>query len=202
MQAMALYRTSIGKKVIMALSGIVWIGYVVMHMYGNLKAFNGPEYFDAYAEGLRSLGAPVFGHLHLLTVARIIFVVSIAVHIWAALSLYRQALRARPYSYATSRVVQANYASRTMRYGGIVIAFFLLFHLAQLTWGVQGVHSEFIRGEAYHNLVPTWRTAFSFRPSSIPSAVTGSGAAAGWRPWGSTTLQAPVWFTSLAAWLR
>ena len=158
MQAMALYRTSIGKKVIMALSGVIWIGYVVMHMYGNLKAFSGQLYFDAYAEGLRSLGAPVFGHLHLLTIARIVFVLSIVVHVWAALSLYRQAVRARPDSYATARVVQANYASRTMRYGGIVIALFLLFHLAQLTWGVQSVHNEFVRGDAYHNLVAAFQS--------------------------------------------
>ena len=158
MQAMALYRTSIGKKVIMALSGVIWIGYVVMHMYGNLKAFSGQLYFDAYAEGLRSLGAPVFGHLHLLTIARIVFVLSIVVHVWAALSLYRQAVRARPDSYAMARVVQANYASRTMRYGGIVIALFLLFHLAQLTWGVQSVHNEFVRGDAYHNLVAAFQS--------------------------------------------
>ena len=158
MQAMALYRTSIGKKVIMAVSGVIWIGYVVMHMYGNLKAFGGEVYFNAYAEGLRSLGAPVFGHLHLLTLARIVFVLSIVLHVWAALSLYRQAARARPDRYATRRVVQANYASRTMRYGGVVIALFLVFHLAQLTWGVPAVHSEFIRGSAYRNLLAAFQS--------------------------------------------
>lgn len=158
MQAMAIYQTTIGRKVIMALSGVVWIGYVVAHMYGNLKAFGGAAYFNEYAEGLRHLGAPIFGHLHLLTIARILFVVSIAVHVWAAWTLYRQAARARPQSYANLRVVQADYASRTMRYGGVVIALFILFHLAQLTWGIQGVHSDFVRGDAYHNLIGAFQS--------------------------------------------
>jgi succinate dehydrogenase / fumarate reductase cytochrome b subunit len=157
-QAMALYRTSIGKKVIMALTGVIWISYVVVHMYGNLKVFVGPVYFNEYAEELRYLGRPIFGHLHLLTIARIVFVVSILLHIWAALSLYRQAAKARPQSYANYRVVQADYASRTMRYGGIVIALFLLFHLAQLTWGVEAVSGEFIHGDPYHNLVSVFQS--------------------------------------------
>lgn len=153
MQAIAIYRSSIGKKVIMALTGVIWIGYVILHMYGNLKAFLGPEAYNAYAEGLREFGGPIFGHLHFLIIARIVFVVSIVLHVWAAMSLYRQAVVARPSSYATRRVVQADYASRTMRYGGIVIALFLLFHLAQLTWGIEAVNEEFILGDPYHNLV-------------------------------------------------
>ena len=158
MQAAALYRTSIGKKAIMAVSGVIWIGYVVMHMYGNLKAFWGEEAFNHYAEGLREMGAPIFGHLHLLTVARILFVVSIVVHVWAAYTLYRQARLARPQNYATRRVVQANYASITMRYGGVVILLFLLLHLMQLTWGVSAVHGEFIPGQPYHNLVTNFQS--------------------------------------------
>ena len=153
MQAAALYRSSIGKKAIMAVTGLVWVGYVALHMYGNLKAFQGAAYFNEYAEGLRHIGAPVFGHLHLLTVARIVLVASIGAHIWAAWSLYTQARAARPSSYASRRVVQANYAALTMRYGAIVIVLFVLFHLAHLTWGTPGIHSDYIRGEAYHNLV-------------------------------------------------
>lgn len=158
MQAAALYRTSIGKKAIMAVSGVIWIGYVVMHMYGNLKAFLGEAAFNHYAEGLREMGAPIFGHLHLLTVARILFVVSIVLHVWAALSLTQQARQARPQNYATRRVVQANYASVTMRYGGVVILLFLLLHLMQLTWGVSAVHGDFIPGQPYHNLVTNFQS--------------------------------------------
>ena len=61
--ALTLYRSSIGKKAIMAVSGLIGIGFLVLHMYGNLKIFEGPEYFNSYAAGLRSLGAPIFGHL-------------------------------------------------------------------------------------------------------------------------------------------
>jgi succinate dehydrogenase / fumarate reductase, cytochrome b subunit len=153
MQAVAIYRSSIGKKALMALTGLVWIGYVVAHMYGNLKAFQGSEHFNEYAEGLRYLGAPIFGYLHLLTVARIGLVAAILIHIWAAWSLYVMAREARPTSYASRRVVQANYASVTMRYGGVVILLFVIFHLAHLTWGISPVHPDYIRGDAYHNLI-------------------------------------------------
>lgn len=153
MQAMALYRTTIGKKAIMALTGAIWIGYVVVHMYGNLKVFSGAVYFNEYAEGLRTLGAPVFGHLHLLFIARVVLVATLIAHVWAAFSLYQQARRARPTDYAMLRVVQANYPSLTMRYGGVFILLFIVYHLMHLTWGAQLVHSDFIRGDAYHNLV-------------------------------------------------
>ncbi len=163
MQAVALYRTSIGKKAVMAVTGLIWIGYVVMHMYGNLKAFQGPVYFNEYAEGLRELGAPVFGHLHLLTIARIVLLVSIVLHVWSAWSLYQQARYARPFGYAERKVVQANYASLTMRLGGTVILLFIIYHLMHLTWGVPLVHPDFVRGDPYHNLV----TGFQFVPAAI-----------------------------------
>jgi len=153
MQAVALYRSSIGKKALMALTGLIWIGYVVLHMYGNLKAFQGSEHFNTYAESLRDIGSPVFGHLHLLTIARIVLIAALLIHIWAAWSLFVMARSARPNSYASRRTVQANYASVTMRYGAVVILFFIIFHLAQLTWGVPGVSNDFVRGDAYHNLL-------------------------------------------------
>jgi succinate dehydrogenase / fumarate reductase cytochrome b subunit len=137
----------------MAITGLVWIGYVIMHMYGNLKVFNGPEAFNHYAEGLRTLGAPVFGYLHLLTVARVGLIVALVVHIWAAYTLWNQARAARPTSYIVQRVVQANYPSMTMRYGGTAILLYVIFHLMQLTWGTPVVHGDFVRGDPYHNLV-------------------------------------------------
>ncbi len=158
MQAVALYRSSIGKKALMALTGLIWIGYVVVHMYGNLKVFTGSEHFNEYAEGLRVIGAPIFGPLHLLTIARIGLIAAIVVHIWAAYSLFQQAREARPASYASRRVVQANYASLTMRYGGTLILLFIIFHLVHLTWGISPVHSDYIRGNAYHNLIVGFRS--------------------------------------------
>lgn len=159
MQAAAvLYRTTIGKKAIMAVTGLIWIGFVILHMYGNLKAFQGREVFDHYAEGLRTLGDPVFGYLHLLTLARIVLVVAIVLHVWAAYTLWQQARQARPANYATRRIVQANYASLTMRWGGATILLFVLFHLAQLTWGTPVISPEFVRGAAYDNLLASFRS--------------------------------------------
>ena len=157
-QAAVLYRSSVGKKAIMAVTGFIWIGYVILHMYGNLKAFQGMEAFNHYAEGLRTLGSPIFGYLHLLTLARIILVAAIVLHIWAAYSLFLQARQARPVTYATKRVVQASYASRFMRLGGVVLLLFILFHLAQLTWGVPVLNSAFERGNPYGNLVAAFQS--------------------------------------------
>ncbi len=150
MAVMTLTRSSIGKKVIMAVTGVIWVGFLFFHMYGNLKVFQGAEYFNHYAESLRSLGAPVFSHLHLLTLLRIVVTGAVGLHVWAALSLYNAARTARPQSYEMKKIVAANYASITMRYGGVVIFLFILYHLAQFTWGWLG---HFTRGLAYENLV-------------------------------------------------
>ena len=159
MQAVAIYQSTIGKKTVMAITGLMWIGFVVFHMYGNLKVFEGPEYFNAYAEGLREVGTPIFGHLHLLTVARLGLVAAFVLHVWSAWSLTQQARRARPQKYAMSRKVQANYATLTIRWGGLVIFLFVLYHLAHFTWGVPGIHNDFIHGDPYHNLVSGFQSA-------------------------------------------
>ena len=148
-----LFRSSIGKKVIMSVTGLIWIGYLLLHMYGNLKAFGGPEVYNHYAESLRLLGEPLLGIGHALFSARVIFVVSIALHIWAAISLKVMAVRARPQNYDTYRIMEANYATVTMRWGGAVIAAFLLYHVAHFTWGARFLQPDFTRGEPYQNLV-------------------------------------------------
>lgn len=146
-------RTTIGKKVIMAVTGLIWVGYVVVHMYGNLKLFMGQEYFNVYAEGLRTLGAPVFGHGHLLFIARIGLIGSLLLHVWAAVALTARARAARPRGYELKKSVQATFASLYMRWGGVAILFFILYHLAHLTWGVPGLSSSFVRGDPYSNVV-------------------------------------------------
>jgi succinate dehydrogenase / fumarate reductase cytochrome b subunit len=150
---LGLANSSIGKKVIMAVTGLVWIGFVAFHMYGNLKIFGGAEYFNEYSAGLRTLGEPLFGHTHLLWVARFVLVAAIVLHVWAAVSLYQRARTARPRNYEMHRTLQANYAAITIRYGGAVIFFFVLYHLMHLTWGVPVIHNEFHHGDAYHNVV-------------------------------------------------
>lgn len=150
---LTLYRSSIGKKVIMALTGLIGIGYVVMHMYGNLKAFLGRDYFNAYAEGLRELGAPIFGHAHLLWIARLVLLAAVVLHVWAAWSLYREAEQARSTKYVKHVKLQANLAALYMRLGGVVLLVFIVIHLMHITWGVPGIHPDFIWEDAYHNLV-------------------------------------------------
>ena len=163
MQVLALPRTSIGKKVIMALSGIIWVGFIAIHMYGNTHAFQGRDEFNHYAHFLRTMGEPIFGYGQLLFLARVVFIVSIALHIWAAFTLYQQARHARPANYAVKRVVQANYAVRFIRLGGVVLAFFLLYHLAHFTWGVPLVHPTFVREDPYGNLI----AGFQFLPNVL-----------------------------------
>ncbi|MEM7034032.1 MAG: succinate dehydrogenase cytochrome b subunit [Chloroflexota bacterium] len=148
---MTLYQSTIGKKVIMAVTGLMLIGFVFFHMYGNLKVFSGPEVFNAYAEGLRTVGYPIFGKLHLLTIARIGLLGAFGLHIWSAIELSRQRQISRPIGYADRKNLKSNYAALTIRWGGTVIALFVIYHLLHLTFGV--VHPDFDGHNAYHNVV-------------------------------------------------
>lgn len=153
MAVMTLTRSTIGKKVIMAVTGLIWVGYVVVHMYGNLKVFFGADYFNTYAEGLRVFGEPILGPLHFLLIARTVLIASLLAHIWAAVTLTRQAQIARPQRYIVTKRVEADYAALTMRWGGMAIFFFIVYHLAHLTWGFSVLNTDYLRGDAYHNLV-------------------------------------------------
>lgn len=148
-----MWRSSIGKKIIMAGSGLVWIGYLLLHMYGNLKVFAGPEAFNHYAESLRTLGEPFVGHGHALMLVRIVLTLSILVHVWAALALTRIARKARPVGYAKFQQASGNHATVTMRWGGLVLALFILYHLAHLTWNVPALTGEFETGNTFDKLV-------------------------------------------------
>lgn len=147
----SIYRTSVGKKAIMAISGVVLFGFVLGHMAGNLKVFAGAEAFNHYAEGLREIGEPFVPRTGLLWVARIALLAAVGAHIVSAVALVRQARRARPDGYLERRRVQQSYASRTMRWGGVIILLYVIYHLMHLTFG--NAHPDFVRGDAYHNLV-------------------------------------------------
>ena len=112
MQVALLPRSSIAKKALMAVTGAVWIGYLALHMWGNLHIFQGQAEFNHYAEFLREVGEPVFSYAQVLWVIRIVIVFSLVAHMWSAWDLYQQARHARSSNYAVKRVVQANYASR------------------------------------------------------------------------------------------
>src|SRR3712207_6086690 len=97
---LGLYRSSIGKKVVMALTGLILTAFVVVHMVGNLKAFQGPEKLNAYGVFLREVGGPVFGHEQLLWIVRLVLLASVVLHIIAAIQLAHGELAARPVRYA------------------------------------------------------------------------------------------------------
>lgn len=144
--------SAVGKKWIMAISGIALIGFVLAHAFGNLKVYFGAEQLDHYAESLRTLFYPIIPRTWTLWAMRIGLIVAFAAHIWAAVSLTRMNQIARPSKYASPRhYIAANFASRTMRWTGIIVGLYVLFHLADLTWGF--ANPDFVRGDVYENLV-------------------------------------------------
>jgi len=159
--ALTLYQTTIGKKVVMAVTGLVLIGYVILHMLGNLKVFQGPQKMNEYAVFLRAAGAPLFFHEQGLWMIRMVLLASVVLHVWAAYQLTRLDWNGRPVRYAVKRTVAASYASRTMRWGGVIILLFIVYHVLHLTTGT--VHQSFREGDVYRNVV----TGFQFVPASI-----------------------------------
>lgn len=150
---MTLWDSTVGRKIVMASTGVVLILFVIGHMVGNLKVYMGPEAFNHYAEGLRTFGAPFFGRMQLLWLIRVFLLVMVVLHVWAAISLALRSRKARPVDY---RKYQANelvfsYASRTMLWGGILLFVFVIYHLLHFTTG--DVHPQFVAANAYHNFV-------------------------------------------------
>ena len=145
------YYSSIGKKVIMALSGVVLFGFVTAHMVGNLKIYQGPEKINVYSEFLREVGAPVFGAGELLWIARIVLLVSVALHIITAVQLTRENRNARRDGYRLKQHIEASYAARTMIWSGPILALFVIYHILHLTTG--SMHPSFNPEDAYRNLV-------------------------------------------------
>lgn len=149
------YRSAIGKKAVMAVTGLILFGFVLGHMAGNLKAFLGAGAFNHYAEWLRSVGEPAVPHGGLLWVARAVLLVAVVLHIHAATTLTLAARRARPVSYARREAVQVDYAARTMRWGGVILLLYVIYHLLHFTFG--SAHPDFVPGDPYHNLVTAFR---------------------------------------------
>lgn len=139
--ALTLYNTMIGKKVIMAVTGFMLFGYLVLHWFGNLKLFAGAEAMNAYGIGLRELGYPILGHEQALWLVRIILGAALILHIWAAFQLTRLDLASRPVGYAQRRPQTSSYAARTMRWGGVILGLFIIYHILHLTTGT--VHPKF-----------------------------------------------------------
>jgi succinate dehydrogenase / fumarate reductase cytochrome b subunit len=152
---LAFWRSAVGKKWAMALSGIALLGYVLAHMIGNLKVFLGADHINDYAEWLRDLGEPVFPRTWVLWALRVGLLAAFVIHIVAAYQLTRINMHARGQRSQSKRdYAAANFASRTMRWTGVIILLFLIFHLLDLTWGE--VNPDFVEGNPYNNLFATF----------------------------------------------
>jgi succinate dehydrogenase / fumarate reductase, cytochrome b subunit len=146
-----LYSTAVGKKYAMAITGLIGVGYVIVHLIGNLKAYLGPEEIDHYGEFLRELLVPLLPRTVALWTLRLVLIGALALHLHAAYTLTLINRRARPDRYQSPRdYIAASFASRTMRWTGIIVLLFLFYHLADLTWG--WFNPDFVRGAVYHNL--------------------------------------------------
>ncbi|WP_329019998.1 succinate dehydrogenase cytochrome b subunit [Micromonospora rifamycinica] len=128
-------RSNVGLKAVMAVTGILLVLFLVAHMLGNLKIFTGAESFNHYAHWLRDLGTPLLAPGWYLWLQRGVLLLALVGHIWAATVLALRARAARPVRYAHRKKVQGSYAARTMRWGGVIIALFVVYHILDLTTG-------------------------------------------------------------------
>ena len=145
------YRSAIGKKAVMAVTGVILFGWIFLHMAGNLKLYFGPEHFNDYARFLRTMGSPIVPEKALLWVSRIVLLVAVIFHIHSATALTIMNRKARPHDYRERDYPAATYAARTMRWGGVIILFFVIYHLLHLTTGQ--AHHSFVADDPYHNVV-------------------------------------------------
>ena len=142
--------STIGRKVIMAVTGAILFGFVLVHMLGNLQVYLGPEAMNHYGLFLRQVlhGTGIW-------IARAILLAAVALHIWSATSLTLDSRRARPVGYREQKWRESTYASRTMRWSGVILLLFVIYHLLHFTTGT--LHQSFIEGDVYHNFVAGFR---------------------------------------------
>ena len=135
-------RSSIGLKLLMAGTGVIFILYVLLHMYGNLKALAGQESFDTYAHHLRTFGEPMLPYEGLLWIVRVVLILAIVGHLYAAFTLWSRNSGARSQRYAVKKAAHSTLASRTMRWGGVALLAFIVFHLIHFTIAKPNLNSE------------------------------------------------------------
>jgi succinate dehydrogenase / fumarate reductase cytochrome b subunit len=138
------WNLAIGKKIIMAVTGLIWVAYLITHMLANLLVFQGPTRINAYSAFLHGTGGALW-------VARLVLIAALVFHVIAAMQLAGQRYEARPVGYAGGRQPQVStWASRSIRWGGAIILLFLVFHLLHFTVGT--AHPSFVEGDPYHNV--------------------------------------------------
>ena len=134
------WSSTIGQKIVMAVTGVILFGFVLGHMVGNLQLYLGAQALNDYAVWLRE-----FAHGAALPAARISLIVAVLLHIWSATSLTLASRAARPTRYRMWEARESTYASRTMRWGGVIILLFVIYHLMHFTWG--NAHPSFVEGD-------------------------------------------------------
>ena len=135
MRLIRFYRTAIGKKIVVAITGVVLFGFLILHMIGNLKVFFGPTALDQYAMHLRTIGEGIFGWGGVLWITRGVLIVSVLAHIITVILLVRQNRLARPVKYRKHRTQAATIAARLMEASGLLILVFVVLHILQFTTG-------------------------------------------------------------------
>lgn len=143
--------STIGKKVVMAATGLLFVVFLLAHMAGNLKIFFGAGSFDHYAGWLRTIGEPVLPYSWFLWIQRAVLVVALVLHVVAAVQLSRRDRKARPVRYVHGQRPRATFATHTMRWGGATLAVYIVWHILDLTVGV--ANPDFVEGQPFHNVV-------------------------------------------------
>lgn len=149
-RAASVLSSTVGKKMVMAATGVILFGFVVGHMLGNLQVYLGPKALNGYAALLRELG-----HGGAIWIARGGLLAAVGLHVWAATSLTLASWAARPVGYRRFRARESTYASRTMVWSGPLLALFIVYHLMHFTLG--NVHPSFVEGDVYRNVIVGFR---------------------------------------------
>ena len=157
--------SSVGKKVIMAVTGLIWVAYLITHVLANLLVFQGPARINAYSAFLHGTGGALWA-------ARLVLIAALVFHVIAAIQLAERRHEARPAGYAAGRKPQVStFASRTIRWGGALILLFLVYHILHFTIGT--AHPAFVEGNPYHNVATGFRNPIVVAVYLIAMAAVG-----------------------------
>ena len=157
-RAPSFWASTVGKKIVMAVTGILLFVFVIGHLLGNLQVFEGPAKLNAYGAFLHSIG-------EFLWPVRIILLIAVTLHIVATVQLALRKKRARPIEYSVKKAIASSYASRTMYWSGPIVLAFIIFHLLHLTAGYIHPGAAYIEGDVYHNVVSgfqVWWVSLSY----------------------------------------
>jgi succinate dehydrogenase / fumarate reductase cytochrome b subunit len=157
-RAPSFWASTVGKKIVMAVTGAILFGFVIVHLLGNLQVYEGPAKLNAYGALLHNIG-------EILWPARIILLICVTLHIIATVQLALLKKRARPIGYSRKQAIASSYASRTMYWSGPIVLAFIIFHLLHLTAGYIHPGAAYIEGDVYHNVVSgfqVWWVSLSY----------------------------------------